>query len=534
MKNYIIKRITVLFVTLFGITLITFIITRIAPGDPATLKLQSSLTSPKAQPITKKMIEENRKLYGFDKPLILNFKSKGLPYSVLSLLNEFINEEEGYFKDRVFEKIRNLNTIAVPYIIEFLKKNNVNDNDKERLIKLILEALEIKEFSQDIFKIEKYYESIKEDFQKSKIESYLKKYYETGILDKNKVLSAKSASIPLLVEYLFKEKNRDRAGEFINLLGVITGKPWVYNPDMSKREFDNTIYSIKKFWEYEKEYYVEFSFFEKFLRVFSDTQFGIWVYKVIRLDFDISYAYNIPVTTLIKERIGPTIELNIISMVIIYLLALFIGIRSSLIHNTRKERIISLILFILYSLPSFWVANLLIMFFTGSDSLNIFPASYLHSPDADKLSFFGYILDHIWHLFLPVFVLTYGSLAYLSRQMKMSMLDVLSADYIRTAIAKGLSEKDVIYKHALRNALIPIITLLGGVLPAMLSGSIIIEEIFSINGMGKLSFEAVMNRDYPVINALALISSFLTLIGILISDILYYIVDPRIKFEKVE
>lgn len=531
MKNYILKRLVILFITLVGITLITFIITRIAPGDPATLKLQSSLTSPKAQPITKKMIEENRKLYGFDKPLLFNFRGKGIPYSLTSLINEFLEEKDDYFKNNSFEKIRSLNTIITPYIIKFLKEKKMGDYEYKKLLSVVIESLEIKD-NVDLDGIINYYSSLKSALSSDKIRFYIENYYKTGFLDIKALLFAKASSVPILIEEILD--NRDNKGELINLLGVITRKPWVYNKDMTKKELEYTIYSIKKFWEYEKEYYTEFSFIEKLFRVFTDTQFGIWMSKVIRLDFDISYAYNIPVSSLIKERIGPTLEINLISIFIIYLLAVFIGIRSSLIHNTKKEKMISLVLFILYSLPSFWVANLLIMFFTGGDFLNIFPSSYLHSPDADKLPFFKYILDHIWHLFLPILVLTYGSLAYLSRQMKMSMLEVLSADYIRTARAKGLPNNIIVYRHALKNALIPIVTLLGGVLPSMIGGSIIIEEIFSINGMGKLSFEAVMNRDYPVINALAFISSFLTLLGILVSDILYYVVDPRIKFEKIE
>jgi len=141
-------------------------------------------------------------------------------------------------------------------------------------------------------------------------------------------------------------------------------------------------------------------------------------------------------------------------------------------------------------------------------------------------------MDVCWHLVLPVFVYTYGSFAYLSRQMRVGMLEVIRQDYIRTARAKGLSEKVVIYKHALRNSLIPIITILAYLLPAMISGSIIIETIFTIPGMGSLAFEAIIARDYPIVMAVFTISAVLTLFGILLSDILYSFVDPRITFGK--
>ena len=141
------------------------------------------------------------------------------------------------------------------------------------------------------------------------------------------------------------------------------------------------------------------------------------------------------------------------------------------------------------------------------------------------------LLDLVWHLVLPVTCLTYGGLAYLSRLTRAGMLEVIREDYVRTARAKGLSERVVIFKHAFRNALLPLITLLAFLLPSMFGGSVIIESIFSVPGMGQLGFEAVLGRDYPVIMAETAISGFLTLIGLLISDILYAALDPRIKLE---
>ncbi len=147
------------------------------------------------------------------------------------------------------------------------------------------------------------------------------------------------------------------------------------------------------------------------------------------------------------------------------------------------------------------------------------------------MSLLPWLVDRMWHLVLPVVCLTYGGLAYLSRLTRASMLEVIREDYVRTARAKGLSERVVIFKHAFRNALLPLITLFAFLLPSMFGGSVIIESIFSVPGMGQLGFEAVLSRDYPVIMAITAISAFLTLIGLLISDILYAALDPRIKLE---
>jgi peptide/nickel transport system permease protein len=260
-------------------------------------------------------------------------------------------------------------------------------------------------------------------------------------------------------------------------------------------------------------------------------QYALWVKRIFTLDFGTSYKDHRNVWDKIKERLPITIQLNIISIFLVYLIALPCGVYSSTHVGTLPDKIMTLGFFFLYSLPSFWVAVLLIMLLGGGDFWDVFPVYGISSIGSETMRFFPWLLDRAWHLVLPVICLTYGGLAYLSRLARASMLEVIREDYVRTARAKGLSERIVIYKHAFRNALLPIITLLAFLLPSMFGGSVIIESIFSIPGMGQLGFEAVLSRDYPVIMAITAISAFLTLIGLLISDILYAVLDPRIKLE---
>jgi peptide/nickel transport system permease protein len=173
-----------------------------------------------------------------------------------------------------------------------------------------------------------------------------------------------------------------------------------------------------------------------------------------------------------------------------------------------------------------------IIFLANVEYLKIFPTSGLTSLGSDNWPFFERMWDRVWHLILPISIYAYGSFAFLSRQMRGSMLEVIRQDYIRTARAKGLKEKTVILKHALRNSLIPIITLFGGIFPALVGGSVIIETIFSIPGIGQLAFQALIARDYPLIMAELVMAAVLTLIGLLMVDILYAFVDPRIAFTK--
>jgi len=260
-------------------------------------------------------------------------------------------------------------------------------------------------------------------------------------------------------------------------------------------------------------------------------QYWLWLNRIATLDFGRSYKDNRPVMEKIWERLPVTIQINAISLFLIYFFAIPIGIYSSTHPYSFGDKVSTVALFIMYSLPSFWVATLLLLFFAGGDYWYWFPVSGISSLDADQMAFGEWLKDRLWHLTLPVLCLTYGGLAYVSRQMRAGMLETIRQDYIRTARAKGLSERVVVFKHAFRNSLIPIVTLLGFLLPALFGGSVIIEYIFSIPGMGQLGFEAILSRDYPVVMAISTIAAFLTLLGLLLSDILYALVNPTISLE---
>jgi len=260
-------------------------------------------------------------------------------------------------------------------------------------------------------------------------------------------------------------------------------------------------------------------------------RYGIWLKQIATLNFGNSYKDHRPVMEKIWEAMPITLQISLLSIFLSYLIAIPMGVYSAVKQDSAVDRVSTVALFVLYSLPNFWVATLLIVYLGGGDYLDLFPIDGANSFDADQWPFWRWLSDRIWHLVLPVACLTYGGLASLSRYMRAGMIEVIRQDYILTARAKGLSEKIVVFKHAFRNSVIPIVTFLAFLLPAMIGGSVIVESIFSIPGMGKLGFEAVLSRDYPVIMAIATISALLTLVGILLSDILYVLVDPRISFE---
>lgn len=264
----------------------------------------------------------------------------------------------------------------------------------------------------------------------------------------------------------------------------------------------------------------------------TDTQYANMVWRLVTFQFGRS-------ATRTREPVGPRIlsavmvsaPLMIIAQIIIYLVAVPLGILCAVNRSNPVDRGVSLALFVLYSIPPFVAGMMFLLFFCYGVFFNWFPSLGLHSPGAEEFGLLHYLLDYAWHAFLPIVCLSLFSLAAMAMYSRTSMLEVIGQDYIRTARAKGLSERAVILKHGLRNALIPIITLFAGFLPGMLGGSVLIEVLFGIPGMGRLSFDSILQRDFPTLMALVYINAIVVMVSILLTDLLYVVADPRISFQ---
>ncbi len=257
-----------------------------------------------------------------------------------------------------------------------------------------------------------------------------------------------------------------------------------------------------------------------------------WLGNVARLDMGRSFREKRPVTEVIGERVGPTLLLSVTSLVLAYLLAIPMGLFATVRSGRTDERILSTVLYMLYSVPAFVTALLLLNLFYVRLEGTIFqlPLGGMTSMQYDQLSALGKVWDRLLHMILPVACATYTGLAYYSRFVKSNMEEVIRQDYIRTARAKGVGPFGVVVKHAFRNTLIPFVTLMGLTLPGLLSGFVILESIFTWQGMGLLFLDSITNRDYPTIMGLTFMFSVLTLAGQLIADLLYAFVDPRVTY----
>lgn len=266
----------------------------------------------------------------------------------------------------------------------------------------------------------------------------------------------------------------------------------------------------------------------KFIWHGFNNQFQFGLNKVFSWDFGNSFVDNRPVNQKLMDHLKWTLFMNFIAIFIVFGISLPLGVYLSEKENTWIEKSISSFAFGIYALPVFWVATLLIhVFATDSYHMNFFPASGIGDPFVKGWSA---ILDTLWHLVLPIFCLIYHDIAYLSLQMKGSMLEVFQQDYIKLAIAKGLPKKHVVWNHAFKNAFLPIATHISAIFPAMITGSIIVENIFGIPGMGDLAVKSILSQDWPVVSSIVFITATLTMIGMLLTDLVISRLNPRIRF----
>jgi microcin C transport system permease protein len=260
-------------------------------------------------------------------------------------------------------------------------------------------------------------------------------------------------------------------------------------------------------------------------------RYGAWLWNILHLNLGNSYIYQDPVWDVIKSRFPISIFLGLTGFLLSYLVCVPLGVFKAVRHSSGFDVVSSAIVFVGYSVPGWALGTLLLVLFGGGSFWNVFPLGGFRSESWEYLSAWAKVKDQTWHMFLPVLCYMVGEFATLTILTKNSLMETLSQDYIRTAFAKGLHKRRVIFVHALRNSMIPLATGLGHVFSLILAGSFLIERVFNIDGMGYLGYTAILQRDYPVALGILVIGSLLLLLGNILSDMIYAGVDPRIRFK---
>jgi peptide/nickel transport system permease protein len=498
MLKYLIKRIFIFIPTLIIITLLGFVISVNAPGDPVERMVTAAQSGGEIGSQSVSQIEQKmfwRRKLGLDLPVFyFSLNSSAQPDTLYKIVDKTDREALG----RLINKYGNWQAIQSYY--------KALDH---------LHAAHFGLTADSLLYAAKEREKISETLNQSKFESLsLRASYDDKIIlmrieNSRKLYGAHPFFKPL--------KNYLEQAEHKYSLLKATATPW-------------------------KNYIPKIAFYK-------NNQYHRWVFGdgnwltgkgsefskgLLRGDFGTSYVTKQPISEVIGSKIGWSLFFSLGSVLIAYLVSIPLGINAAANKGSRFDKWSTMGLFILYSMPSFWVATILLMTFANPDVLAIFPASGVKPAGGypDAAGFFEKLKITIPYLILPLICYTYSSFAFLSRTMRVSMLEVIGQDYIRTARAKGLAEKTVIWKHALRNSLLPIITVFANIFPYAIGGSVILETIFTIPGMGSESIFAIQNQNYPMIIAVLTITGILTLVGYLVSDILYVMADPRITYSK--
>lgn len=260
-------------------------------------------------------------------------------------------------------------------------------------------------------------------------------------------------------------------------------------------------------------------------------RYFIWLKNLVRFDFGQSFTYEEPVIDVIKSKLPVSLQFGLVSLFLTYLICVPLGVKKAISAGGLFDKLSGVLLYFAYSVPTLVLGIFLVVFFAGGSYFQWFPIGGFRSDNYEDLGFFAQVIDRAHHFVLPTICYLIGGFTQLTMLMRNSMLDVIRMDYVRTARAKGLTEKAVYYKHALRNALIPVATGLGGFFAVFLAGSLIIETIFDLDGIGKLSYTSIFTRDYNVIMGLTFITSLLLVFGRIVSDVIYVLIDPRIDFQ---
>lgn len=509
MLRYILKRFIVFIPTLIAISLLAFVISINAPGDPVERLSKSANkegTASEQSSSTKKVKQEIRKRLGLDLPVFYLSLATLADSDTLYKIDDKAHQDNLLRLSRKYgnwEAVQNY-YLALTSAAEAISLLNVDEiyhstfTTQEKIVgdSTVIDTIYTSSYSKnDItqaksntsFDIISLQESYNEDIILAKLNDLENRYAEKEFL-------APTKEYFVAVQKAFTDLQENAS-------------PW-------------------------KTYIPKITWYGK-------NQYHRWLFGdggerkgVLRGDFGISYIDNQPVSDKIWKKFTVSFVFIFLSILLSYIISIPIGIYSAYKKNSAFDKGSSVILFVLYSMPGFFIGTLLLYAFANPDTLVWFPESGWQDPSIyqEDWGLFKSMAHHWPYMVLPLITYTYSSFAFLSRIMRVGMVDVMGQDFIRTARAKGLGEKKVVLKHALRNSLLPIITVFANIFPVAIGGSVIIEVIFSLPGMGLETFNAILNYDYPMIVAIFTISGFLTVIGYLVADILYAVVDPRISY----
>ncbi len=505
MTTYFIRRLLLMIPTFLGITLVAFTVIQFVPGGPLEqemMRLRGAMAGGEAgagsgdntggtTAIPAEALEEMKAYYGYDKPILLNFKVWSPGKQVEEYFELIPREEEiTVLEDELGGLIEEMKTVDG-------RQGHLDRDEVERL------RGEMDAVRSEITDLRDLIDGERSD-----------------------VIATAEMALPWLKPIALGEGGVSRLQQEKAIDLIIKREKL---PVWTNQEFERKFAEVQK-WAADNDPQPS-SFVPKIWRTFTYGRYGSWLIRIVQLDLGKSHRYSRPVWDVIKSKFPISIYFGVIGLLLSYGICIPLGVWKAVKHNSRFDTASSVIIFVGYSTPGWALGAVLLVLLGGGSFLDVFPLGGFRSEDFEYLSFWEKVKDQMHHTTLPLISWNIASFASLTVLMKNSLMENLSADYVRTAFAKGLSERRVVFLHALRNSLIPLATGLGTIIGVIFAGSYLIEKVFNIDGFGLLGFNSLVNRDYPVVLANMVIAAVIRLFGNILSDIIYASIDPRIRFK---
>ncbi len=528
MIRFLIRRLATLLPSVFGISLVTFVLVNLAMGNPDAA--DSGVVSATGT-LDRETAQELGRAYGLHLPLFINFSIEDARTRAKRDIRRLADPAR---KGQAIRSLAGSGGAALPYLAPAL--SDLEGEQKAAALSALgkiavrIGIAQAVENSQDpaAFWI-RYWSIYGSDFKPVRsarlVRRLIRREDQLALVE---LRSLDTFCMPEIMDALDMELPPEAQARLVDLAMELTSRDDPLDPSDPKIDREIVINRWMEWWNQRYDLYTTFEGWRTVTGAITETRYFRWLSRFATFDFGVSVRDGRSVRAKIAERLPVTLLLSFLALVAAYAIAIPLGVISAVRHGGVFDRVTTVILFVVYSLPAFWVAMLLLRYVGSSGHLDWFPSQGLSSPGSENWSILRRIGDTAHHLALPVLCLSFVSMAMLARYQRVGMLQVIEKDFMRTARAKGLSKTQVILRHGLRNGVIPVITMMGLQLPYLVSGSVVVERIFGIPGMGLETFEAIRAGDHAWLMAVVTVTAVLTMLGIVLSDLIYAVVDPRI------
>lgn len=528
MTRYVLRRLMAMIPTLLGISLVTFVVLNLSMGFPNGETIRTGRSSALSYSAA---FDDRSRFPDRHLPLFFNISIKDARAHALEELEKLKDPRQAQHARRMLERHGGG---WLPYLLPRLE--STKDEQRNHLLRAL--ATISKRIGLDarlaaapdaVQFWTRYWKIHRQDFKPVRAARLVRRVTRSDDpLAAREIYNLDTFCLPQLIDALDESVSHQALIRVVDIIVDITGIDDPVTPHASPAERRAVINRWRGWWSKRYDKYTVFDGGDRFIGAVTETRYFRWVSRIVTFDFGVSTRDGRSILEKLGERLPVTLLLTFLSLLFAYLFAIPIGIISAVRRGGGLDRTMMLIGFVLYSLPTFWLAILLIRFFSSTQYVELFPAQGLVSPFSDGWPMWRRGLDMAHHLVLPVFCLASVSLAMLTRYQRVGMIQVINLDYMRAARAKGLSRGQAIIRHGLRNGIIPVVTMLGLQIPYLVSGSVIVERIFGIQGMGYETIEAIRAQDQPWLMAVVTVTAVMTMIGVVAADAVYALLDPRI------